>query len=142
MGIFSRIKKEKTIKDQKVVTQIQEATVAKSEKPLKKDDSKKSASAKLGVFGAEIILKPLVTEKSATLAAENKYVFVVRKNASRVQIRSAIKAIYGIIPVSVNVQNMQGKSVRFGRMRGKRQDWKKAIVTLPQGKTISVYDGV
>ena len=50
--------------------------------------------------------------------------------------------MYGITPVSVNIQNVRGKRVRFGRVRGKRKDWKKAIVTLPEGKTINVYDGV
>jgi len=83
-----------------------------------------------------------VTEKSATLSSANQYVFIVRKEANRIQVRSAIKAMYGITPTSVNIQNYRGKKVRFGRRLGQRRDWKKAIITLPAGKTINVYEGV
>jgi large subunit ribosomal protein L23 len=50
--------------------------------------------------------------------------------------------MYGMIPVEVNMQVVEGKSKRFGRTTGKRKDWKKAIVTLPEGKKIEVYEGV
>ncbi len=149
MGIFKRknddtsdnaaaAKKDEKKAEEKVVEK-----KAKAEKKTKKQPAaKKAASAKLGVSGSELIVRPLVTEKSATLASENQYVFVVEKRANRIQIRKAIQAMYGITPVSVNIQNVRGKKVRFGRRFGKRKDWKKAIVTLPEGKTINVYDGV
>lgn len=91
---------------------------------------------------SDVIVRPLVTEKSAVLGAANTYIFVVTKQANRIAVRSAIKEMYGITPVRVNIQNVPGKWVRFGRSQGKRSDWKKALVTLPKGKTINVYEGV
>ncbi|MBI4437869.1 50S ribosomal protein L23 [Candidatus Uhrbacteria bacterium] len=91
---------------------------------------------------SDVIVRPLVTEKAAILSSGNTYVFVVRKDANRIQVRSAIKEMYGITPVRVNIQNVPGKWVRFGRSQGKRSDWKKALVTLPAGKTINVHEGV
>ncbi|MBI5794105.1 50S ribosomal protein L23 [Candidatus Uhrbacteria bacterium] len=91
---------------------------------------------------SDVIVRPLVTEKAASLAGSNTYVFVVDKRANRIQVRSAIKQMYGITPLRVNIQNVSGKWVRFGRSQGKRSDWKKALVTLPAGKTINVHEGV
>ena len=90
----------------------------------------------------KIIVKPLVTEKVSGLGALNKYVFAVAKNTNKIEVAKAIKEIYGIKPVSVNVVRMMGKKARYGRISGKRKDWKKAIVTLPKGETIKVYEGV
>ena len=140
MAIFRRKKKESS--DKTVSKTEEKKTDDKKAAKKKQKPAKKSASVKLGVQGSELIIKPLITEKSATLASSNQYVFVVSRGANRVQIRSAIRSMYGITPVSVNIQNVRGKRVRFGRVRGKRKDWKKAIVTLPEGKTINVYDGV
>jgi large subunit ribosomal protein L23 len=109
--------------------------------PAKKS-APKAATKKVSGTDTSVIVKPLVTEKSAVLASANQYVFVVKKNANRVAVRSAIKALYGVTPDSVNIMNVRGKKVRFGRMRGKRSDWKKVVVTLPAGKTINVYEGV
>ncbi|OGL96141.1 50S ribosomal protein L23 [Candidatus Uhrbacteria bacterium RIFOXYB12_FULL_58_10] len=88
------------------------------------------------------IVRPLVTEKAAIIAHVGQYSFLVAPNANRVAVRAAIKAMYGVIPTSVNIQRVRGKFVRFGRTVGQRSDWKKAIVTLPKGKTIDVYEGV
>lgn len=110
--------------------------------PAAKKSETKPASKKTSMVDTSVIVKPLVTEKSAVLASANQYVFVVKKNANRVAIRSAVKALYGVTPASVNIMNVRGKKVRFGRIRGKRSDWKKAVVTLPAGKTINVYEGV
>jgi large subunit ribosomal protein L23 len=89
-----------------------------------------------------IILRPLVTEKAAVMTSCNTYAFVVDKNATRIAVRLAIKKMYGINPVRVNIQNVEGKQKRFGRNVGKQQDWKKALITLPKGKTINVHEGV
>lgn len=88
------------------------------------------------------IAKPLVTEKASVLGALNQYVFAVAKDANKVEVVKAIEAIYGVKPVSVNMLRVSGKQVRYGRIKGQRKDWKKAIVTLPAGKTIQVYEGV
>ncbi|MBU0722077.1 50S ribosomal protein L23 [Patescibacteria group bacterium] len=90
----------------------------------------------------KIITKPLVTEKVSNLGALNKYVFVVAKNTNKIEVAKAIKEIYGIKPVCVNVIRMSGKKVRYGRISGQKKDWKKAIITLPKGETIKIYEGV
>ena len=90
----------------------------------------------------KIIMKPLVTEKVSDLGALNKYAFAVAKNANKIEVAKAIKEIYGIKPVGVNVIRMSGKKARYGRITGKRKDWKKAIITLPKGQTIKIYEGV
>ncbi|MEK7615361.1 MAG: 50S ribosomal protein L23 [Patescibacteria group bacterium] len=133
MAIF-KSKKENTDKT--------ETKVAEKKTPAKSVEKKSGATMKADAMGANLILRPMVTEKAAHLASIGQYVFCVDKAANRIQVRSAIRAMYGVTPVSVNIQSVEGKVVRFGRTSGKRKDWKKAIVTLPKGKTIEVYEGV
>ena len=71
-----------------------------------------------------------------------QYLFEIEARANKIQVKQAIRLMYGITPTSVNIQNVGGKIVRFGRSTGVRKDWKKAIVTLPKGKKIEVYEGV
>lgn len=103
-----------------------------------KGDKKVNAFAR----AYDVLVKPLVTEKASVLASQNKYVFMVNKDTNKVEIAKAINEVYGVYPKAVNVVRSEGKDVRFGRYFGKRKDWKKAIVTLPAGKTIQVYEGV
>lgn len=95
-----------------------------------------------GADASDVIVQPLISEKAAGLAGANQYVFIVRKSANRVEVRTAIKAMYGVSPLSIHILNVRGKKVRFGRREGTRSDWKKAIVTLPAGQTINVHEGV
>lgn len=95
-----------------------------------------------GTDASDVIVQPLLSEKTASLAGVNQYVFIVRKNANRLQVRAAIKSMYGVSPLGVNILNVRGKKVRFGRKEGARSDWKKAIVTLPVGQTMNVHEGV
>ena len=90
----------------------------------------------------KILAKPLVTEKVSNLGALNKYVFAVAPRANKIEVARAIKQIYGIKPEAVNIINLAGKKARYGRASGRRKNWKKAIVTLPEGKTIKIYEGV
>ncbi len=129
MGILNRFKK--TIPPERKSPEVQQTAASTT------------ATVKLlGMDHSDVIVKPLISEKSATLAGANQYVFVVRKNANRLQVRAAIKTMYGVSPESVNLLNVRGKKVRFGRREGSRSDWKKAIVTLPAGQTINVHEGV
>ena len=91
---------------------------------------------------ANVLIKPAVTEKAGTLNELNQYVFVVDKGANKITIAKAVEAFYGVKPVSINIINMSGKKVTRGRIKGQRSSWKKAIVTLPAGKTIAIYEGV
>jgi len=134
-------KKEK--KSDKIVNKKGVKLVEKEAK-VKKATSVKKVSADKRVSGrlATIIERPLVTEKAAGMAGDGKYTFVVRSGANKIEIGQAIRTMYGVTPISINVQNVHGKRMRFGRSRGKRSNWRKAIVTLPKGKTIDVYEGV
>jgi len=108
----------------------------------------KSKDAKKGEVRAaygnayRILIKPLVTEKVSNLGVLNKYVFAVATDANKIEVAKAIKEIYGIKPVGVNMINRLGKKARYGKISGKRKDWKKAIITLPKGETIKIYEGV
>jgi large subunit ribosomal protein L23 len=89
-----------------------------------------------------VLVRPLITEKAANLGVINKYVFAVATDTNKIEVAKAVEATYGIKPTGVTIINMAGKRVRSGRIKGQRQDWKKAIVTLPAGKTINLYEGV
>lgn len=117
----------------------------KSMKELYSDSTKgKTEKKKEKRYGNaySILLRPLVTEKVSNLSAENKYVFEVAKSANKIEVAKAIEEVYGIKPLKVNIVKMIGKNTRYGRVSGKKKDWKKAIVSLPEGKTIKVYEGV
>jgi large subunit ribosomal protein L23 len=88
------------------------------------------------------LVKPLVTEKATNLMTQNKYVFVVSKEANKIEIAKAIEALYSVKPLKVNLSNVKGKKVARGKIRGQRKDWRKAVVTLPAGQTIKIYEGV
>lgn len=108
----------------------------------KKGAAASSVSEKKNDISNSVLVRPLITEKATNLSAENKYVFVVSKNANKIEIAKAIKAIYGVKPIQVNLANVSGKKVARGKIKGQRSDWRKAIVTLAKGETIKIYEGV
>lgn len=89
-----------------------------------------------------VLVRPLVSEKATIAESNNVYSFVVANQASKYAVRQAIKDVYGVTPTKIRMVNTEGKTVRHGRSQGRRNDWKKALVTLPAGKTISVHEGV
>ena len=91
----------------------------------------------------DIILAPVVTEKSVAMMADKKYTFKVDKNANKIQIAKAVEEIFGVKVSKVNTISMKGAKRRMGRFEGYRPDWKKAIVTLTaDSKTIEFFDGM
>lgn len=91
----------------------------------------------------EVIIKPVITEKSMTGAAEKKYTFRVAKDATKIDIKRAIEEIYGVEVAKVNTVNVRGKNRRYGRFEGVTPSWKKATVTLTEkSKTIEFFDGM
>lgn len=79
----------------------------------------------------DIIIAPVVSERSMELTDENKYVFKVDRKANKSEIKEAVETIFENVKVKkVNTINMKGKSTRYGMITGKKSDWKKAIVTL------------
>lgn len=136
MALLKR-KKEETQKAEKAGAE---------KKGAKKKSSAKTASKKVtkmfSKMATKTILAPVISEKSAHLSDEGVLVFKVAKNANRVQVRNAFRELYKVTPTSVNIINVRGKRVRVGRIQGKRSDWKKALVRLPKGKKIDIFEGV
>lgn len=116
----------------KKLRQVKKAVETKSEKA--------ASSKKAGRQAYRVLCRPLITEKSASLASEGVYVFEVNPSCGKVEVKHAIKELYGVLPRRVNVVAMGGKRVRFGRRHGVRHDWKKAFVFLKKGETIDVFD--
>ncbi len=85
----------------------------------------------------DIIFEPVITEKTAPMEAENKYVFKVDVRANKIQIKQAIEQAFHVEVKSVNTMNHHPKNKRVGRYPGKENRYKKAIVTLAKGCTIS-----
>lgn len=90
----------------------------------------------------EIIIKPVATEKSVDLMQENKYCFRVAKDANKIEIKNAIEEIFKVTVINVNTVNVHGKMKRMGRTQGKTASWKKAVVTLREGDSIEVFEGL
>jgi len=97
---------------------------------------------KLKSMAYRFLIKPHITEKSSILASHSKYIFETAKQANKYSISQAIYDIYNIKPIKVNIINQVGKIVTKGKTSGKRKDWKKAVITLPKGSKIEVYEGV
>ncbi|KQC07015.1 MAG: 50S ribosomal protein L23 [Candidatus Cloacimonas sp. SDB] len=89
----------------------------------------------------EILIAPLITEKSTSQQnANNSYTFMVSLNANKIEIRKAVEAVFKVSVIDVNTIRQRGKIKRMGRFSGKRADWKKAIVKLKAGDTISDFE--
>ncbi|GAA4234186.1 hypothetical protein GCM10022254_38470 [Actinomadura meridiana] len=89
----------------------------------------------------DIIIAPVVSEKSYGLLDENKYTFVVRTDANKTQIKQAVEAVFDVKVTSVNTLNRQGKRKRTRFGYGKRKDTKRAIVSLAEGDRIDIFGG-
>ena len=93
----------------------------------------------------DIIVKPVISEKSMDLARNRKYVFKVLKNSSKPEIKKAVEEVFKVKVRDVNTINMPAKKKRLGMSRpeGTSPAWKKAIVTLtPESNTIEFFDGM
>ena len=87
----------------------------------------------------DILIKPLVTEKSMLLMEQNKYCFMVDKKANKIEIRNAVESLFKVKVLHVTTRIIKGKIKRMGRTEGKRPDIKRAIVTLAAGNTIEAF---
>jgi large subunit ribosomal protein L23 len=88
----------------------------------------------------DLILRPVISEKTYGLLDENKYTFVVDPRANKTQIKQAIESIFDVRVEKVNTMNRPGKTKRRGWIVGKRPDVKRAIVTLAPGDEIELFD--
>ena len=89
----------------------------------------------------DLLLKPVITEKTTMMMSDGKYTFKVPLRANKVEIRKAVETVVGVKVKSVATLRTMGKLKRMGKHIGKRPDYKKAIVTLQEGETIEFFDG-
>lgn len=162
MGLFNRLKKTKPkseVKSEKK-SEVKKASETKSVKPKSEVKPKatvsavkeKSAPAKSQATKSvtkgktqradRVLIRPLVTEKSSDLGSLGKYVFMIDPRMNKIEVKKAIRKIYNVDPVQVNISNISGKRTRYGRITGRTKNWKKAIVTLRPGDKIEIYEGV
>lgn len=130
---------EKTTRITKVVAPIavREEKLEKGKEAVSEKQTKMSSG-----LAREVFVHPLVTEKSAIAESNNKYSFITTNWATKGQIKKAILELYGVEPVAINTVNYDGHYVSFRGKKGRRKDYKKAVVTLPTGKTIDIHKGV
>lgn len=90
----------------------------------------------------DVILSPIITEKSTMASESNQVVFNVKRTASKPQIRAAVENLFNVKVKAVNTLNRKGKTKRFRGILGRQDDVKKAIVTLEEGHSIDVTTGL
>ena len=89
----------------------------------------------------DILISPVISEKSYALLDQNKYTFIVRPDANKTQIKIAVAEVFGVKVEGVNIMNRQGKRLRTRTGFGKRPDTKRAIVTVAAGDRIDIFGG-
>ena len=95
----------------------------------------------MSLHPGEILIRPVVSEKSHHQVTENRYTFRVHKDAHKTQIRQAVEELFDVTVVGVNVIKMPPKPKRRGLTKGTKPGWKKAIVELKAGDTIEIFEG-
>ena len=89
----------------------------------------------------QVLLRPVVTEKSTLLQEQDKYIFVVALSANKNMVKQAVQMAYDVKVSGVNIIKTHGKKIRYGPRYVKRPDIKKAIVTLKPGERIQLFEG-
>jgi large subunit ribosomal protein L23 len=102
----------------------------------KTSDSVKPGSASASVKIPSVLVQPRISEKAGHLVKLNKYVFKVKNDANKVEVKKAVEAAYKVRVTQVNMVSNQGKNRNFGNRAGRTSSFKKAIVTLKKGDTI------
>jgi large subunit ribosomal protein L23 len=89
----------------------------------------------------QVLLAPVVSEKSYSLITDRKYTFRVHEDAHKTQVRQAVEQLFGVEVQHVNIIKVRSKPKRRGMTRGTRPGWKKAIVQLREGHEIEIFEG-
>jgi len=88
----------------------------------------------------DVIIRPMVSEKSYAGLEQNRYTFLVAPDANKTEIKEAVQKIWGVRVLEVNTLNRKGKTKRYRYTRGKRPDQKQAVVTLAEGDSIEIFE--
>ena len=91
---------------------------------------------------AQVVIRPVVSEKSYVLAAADKYTFRVHPDAHKTQIRQAVEQLFDVHVVDVRTMSVKSKPKRRGLTRGRTRQWKKAIVQVRPGESIPIFQGL
>jgi large subunit ribosomal protein L23 len=89
----------------------------------------------------EVLLAPVVSEKSYSLIADRKYSFRVHPKAHKTQVRQAVEELFNVHVERVNISQVKAKPKRRGLIRGTKPGWKKAVVQVREGDTIEIFEG-
>jgi large subunit ribosomal protein L23 len=89
----------------------------------------------------QVLLAPVVSEKSYSLIEDRKYSFRVHPDAHKTQIRQAVEELFDVNVVSVNIVQVRAKPKRRGMIQGRKPGWKKAIVQVQEGEAIEIFEG-
>ena len=95
----------------------------------------------MSLHPGQVLLRPVVSEKSYEQITQNRYTFKVHQDAHKTQVRQAVEQLFDVTVVAVNIVKVQPKPKRRGLTRGERQGWKKAIVQLKPGDSIEIFQG-
>ena len=96
----------------------------------------------MNLVARDIIIAPIVTEKTNEAMGHGSYTFRVHPDATKADVHNAIEAIFKVRVVKVNTMNVAGKPRRLGLRKGRTRNWKKAIVTLAPGQKLEFFEGV
>lgn len=88
----------------------------------------------------KILLAPLMSEKSTTLASLGQYVFRVTKDSNKPEIKQAVEMLFNVKVKNVRISNVKAKAKRFGQIQGQHRGWKKAYISLQEGHKIKLMD--
>jgi large subunit ribosomal protein L23 len=91
---------------------------------------------------SQVIIRPVVSEKSYVLATADKYTFRVHRDANKTQIRQAIEQLFNVGVLEVRTSKVRSKPKRRGYTSGRTREWKKAVVQVRQGDTIPIFQGL
>jgi large subunit ribosomal protein L23 len=94
-----------------------------------------------GLTNEQIVLSPVVSEKSYAGIAEGRYTFKVHQDAHKTQVRQAVEQLFDVHVERINIVKVQSKPKRRGLFKGTRPGWKKAIVQVREGETIEIFEG-
>jgi large subunit ribosomal protein L23 len=95
----------------------------------------------MSLHPSEVLLAPVLSEKSYSLIDQRKYAFRIHPDAHRLQVRQAVEQLFDVHVERVNILKVQAKPKRRGLIKGTRPGWKKAIVQVRQGETIPIFEG-
>jgi large subunit ribosomal protein L23 len=90
----------------------------------------------------DVLLRPIITEKTSLMMQDNKYTFKVPLTANKTEIRQAVESIWKVKVLSVTTMRVSGKTKRMGKNIGRTSDYKKAIVRLAEGQTLPIFEGM